>query len=106
MVAKKKDLIDRFSAIIGDDKSDEAISFLEDLSDSVNDDLQSSYDQLKADYDKLDGEWRNRYISRFKNIGEEKKDVADTIEVKQPENETDVVDAGEEDRVEFEDIVI
>ena len=105
MVAKKKDLIDRFSAIIGDDKSDEAISFLEDLSDSVNDDLQSSYDQLKADYDKLDGVWRDRYISRFKNIGEE-KDVADTIEVKQPENETDVVDAGEEDRVEFEDIVI
>ena len=103
---KRQELIDAFSAMMGENgTSDEAIGFLEDLSDSVNDDLQSEYDTLKASYDKLDGEWRERYVTRFKNIGTE-PDTSDVIEKVQPEDDTTVVDEAEENRVNFDDIVL
>ena len=102
---KRQELIDSFSAIMGENKSDEAIGFLEDLSDSVNDDLQSEYDSLKASYDKLDGEWRERYVARFKNVGPE-PEVSDVIEKVEPESDATVVDEGEGNTVKFEDIVL
>lgn len=102
---KKQELIDSFSAIMGENTSDESIAFLEDLSDSINDDLQGEYDALKANYDKLDSDWRARYVARFKNISPD-PDTSDVIEVEQPAEETSVVDAGEGDRVNFDDIVL
>lgn len=102
---KRQELIDSFSVLMGDNKSDEAIGFLEDLSDSVNDDLQSEYDSLKASYDKLDGEWRERYVSRFSNIGPE-PEISDVIEKVEPEAEATVVDEAEGNTVKFEDIVL
>ena len=45
---KRQELIDSFSAIIGDNNSDEAIAFLEDISDSVDDDLRIRW--LRPDY--------------------------------------------------------
>lgn len=102
---KRQELIDSFSAIMGENKSDEAISFLEDLSDSVNDDLQTEYDSLKASYDKLDGEWRERYVARFKNVGPE-PDTSDVIEKVEPEADATVVDEGEGNTVKFEDIIL
>lgn len=103
---KRQELIDSFSALMGENnKSDEAIGFLEDLTDSVNDNLQSEYDSLKASYDKLDGEWRERYVSRFSNIGPE-PDVSDVIEKEEPDATATVVDEGEGNTVKFEDIVL
>ena len=102
---KRQELIDSFSAIMGENRSDESISFLEDLSDSVNDDLQTEYDSLKASYDKLDGEWRERYVSRFKNVGPE-PETSEVIEKIEPEATADVVDAAEGTEVKFEDIVL
>ena len=101
----KNELIDSFSAIIGENNSDEAISFLEDLSDSFDDELQANYDKLKADYDALDASWRDRYIKRFKNIDED-PDISDVIETVQPDNVTDVDDAAEGTAVSIDDIVL
>ena len=102
---KKQELIDAFSAIAGDNNSDEAIGFLEDLSDSVDDDLQSRYDELQGKYDALDGEWRERYIARFKNIATD-PETSEVIETVQPDDPTDVDDAGENVEVSFDDIVL
>lgn len=102
---KRQELIDSFSAIIGDNNSDEAIAFLEDISDSVDDDLQGKYDELQGKYDALDGEWRERYVARFKNIGTD-PDTSDVIETVQEDDPTDVDDAGENVEVSFDDIVL
>lgn len=102
---KRQELIDSFSTIIGENNSDEAISFLEDLSDSVDDDLQGKYDSLKADYDGLDASWRARYIERFKNIGPE-PDTSDVIETVQPAADVSIEDAAEDTEVKIEDIEI
>lgn len=102
---KKQELIDSYSSLIGENTSDEAIAFLEDLSDSIDDELQTNYDDLKAKYDSLDGEWRERYIARFKNIDEDPH-TSEVIETEQVDDPTDVVDATENAEVSFDDIVL
>lgn len=102
---KRQELIDAYSSIIGENTSDEAIAFLEDLSDSVDDELQANYDDLQSRYDALDGEWRERYIARFKNITEE-PETSTVIETVQPDAPTDVDDAAENTEVSFDDIVL
>lgn len=56
---------------IGEDTTDEAISFVEDISDTFND-LQTRLNEAgdwKAKYDELDESWRTRYRNRFYETG-------------------------------------
>lgn len=72
MVKTKTELINDITAILGDNKSDEAISLLENVSDTLDSTANKDYDELKAKYDEevqknadLDKSWREKYISRF-----------------------------------------
>ena len=100
----KEDLIKKVSAYMGEDKSDEALSILEDISDSYDEvDVTQYTDKistLEKDIADLDASWRTRYRERFEN-----KDATPTP---QPEPEISIEDSvpSEEDVTppSFEDI--
>lgn len=73
-VRTTQEIIDIIKSRIGDDTSDEALSILEDVSDTLKDyENRANPDgkDWKAEYDKLDNEWRVRYRDRFSSSGDE-----------------------------------
>lgn len=69
-VRTREEIMEQLSTRIGDDTSDEAISLIEDITDTLNDfESRANGDgtDWKAEYEKNDKEWREKYISRFKN---------------------------------------
>lgn len=78
MAVKTKDeLMGAIRARIGEDSSDEAISLVEDISDTF-DDIQSKATSdgtdWKAKYEENDATWRQKYRDRFFNTHETKDD--------------------------------
>lgn len=102
MKVTRDELLGQLSSFIGENNSDEAISLMENVSDSFAENTDDT--DWKAKYDELDASWRKKYIERFTNIGPE-KDIADTIETEQTTtaDDTEVVDEAE-GVVSFEDI--
>lgn len=68
-VRSKDEILSQLSGILGDNNSDEAISLIEDVSDSF-DDFSTRINESgdwKNKYDELDKTWRDRYRDRFFN---------------------------------------
>ena len=67
----KDDLIKKVSAYIGEDNSEEALSILEDISDSYDEvdvtEYENKISTLEKDIADLDASWRTRYRERFEN---------------------------------------
>ena len=84
-VISKEDLVRRISERIGDDNSDEALSLLEDVSDTITDFEERVSEDWKTKYEENDAKWRKKYRERFENGEpdiEEKEERENTIEVK------------------------
>lgn len=64
-VRTSSELIDLVKQRIAGDKSDEAISFMEDVADTLNDRDSRLAEDWKAKYETNDAEWRQRYLDRF-----------------------------------------
>lgn len=67
-ILSKDDFFARIKARIGDDTSDDAISFLEDMTDTYSDfetRLQGGSENWEQKYKANDEAWRRRYQSRF-----------------------------------------
>lgn len=68
MLRSKEELLSKFREIAGDDVSDSIIEFVEDLSDSLTNDVTdleskiASLEQEKAD---IEASWRKKYRDRF-----------------------------------------
>lgn len=94
MVLNKEDFMKRLQERIGEDTSDEAMSFIEDMTDTFNDmETRSSGnndEQWQKKYDELDKTWREKYKARFFNsettpedaLGEQEEDVKEDAEEK------------------------
>lgn len=67
MIRSNEEIINLISQRIGDDNSDEAISLLEDISDTLNDYNARTKDATdwKKRYEDNDKEWRDKYKERF-----------------------------------------
>lgn len=61
----REELATAFSAIVGDNNSDDVLTFLEDLSDSMT--PETNTDDWENRYNELDRTWRQRYRDRFLN---------------------------------------
>lgn len=75
MKKTKAEIIAELTAFIGENQSDEAVSLIENVSDSIDDtdeNLREENNRLKQEKDDLDKAWRQKYIDRFNN--EENKD--------------------------------
>ena len=66
---------------IGDDTSDSAISFVEDISDTLN--SLSEQENWKQKYEQNDSEWRKKYRDRFLS-GEGSSDDDDSGDENEP----------------------
>ena len=66
-VIKKDDLISRLTAFIGEEQNDDAISLMEDVSDTLGDYESKINDTTdwKQKYEENDKAWRNKYVTRF-----------------------------------------
>ena len=90
-VLNKEDFFSKIKARIGDDSSDDALSFIEDMTDTFND-LESrtnDSENWKQKYDDLDKTWREKYRARFFDGGTTPDDV-------KKDQKDDVLDDGEE----------
>lgn len=106
MVIGKEELLSKLREFIGDNTSDEAISILEDFTDSLDDYETRLADDTdwKAKYEENDKKWRQKYIDRFNGIVEsdadfveEPKDADETIlEYEKPKTYEDLFEVGEE----------
>ena len=67
-VVSKESLIERITAIIGEDKNDDMITLVEDVTDTFDDFDNKTKDETnwKQKYEENDKNWRDKYISRFK----------------------------------------
>lgn len=67
-VLSMEDMLARVQAIIGEDTSDDALTLLEDVTDTYNE-LQGKAtgdgEDWKTKYDELDATWRKKYRDRF-----------------------------------------
>lgn len=66
-ILNKDEFTSRLKARLGDDTSDEAMSFLEDFTDTFND-LESRANDTtnwKEKFEQNDSEWRDKYKARF-----------------------------------------
>ena len=83
-VLNKEQFFARLQEHIGEDTSNEAMSFIEDMTDTFNDmETRSngqSDEQWKNKYEELDKTWREKYKARFFNSETTPADVKDMQE--------------------------
>lgn len=67
MILDRNGFMERIKARLGEDTSDEAVSFLEDMTDTFNhlEELGSGNADWKAKYEQNDRDWRAKYTARF-----------------------------------------
>ncbi len=104
----KSEMFKKVKDYLKEDTSDEAISLLEDLTDTLSDsdeDKDKIIEELTKEKEELDKSWRQRYIDRFEGkVTENLKDNdpekqgGDTDDVDDEETETD-------DDLTFEDLL-
>lgn len=84
MIKTKEEIIDLVKQHFNEDESEEAISFIEDITDTINNYEEKTKDpeNWKERYEQNDAEWRKRYKDRFFNTGS--KDEPDDI-IDEPE---------------------
>lgn len=82
------ELLDSARTLIGEDTSDDALSFLDDLSDTMNDYDTRTHDQTdwEQKYKDNDASWRKRYADRFNGKPVEEED--DSYELPDPPKKT------------------
>lgn len=77
-VRTKDELLEIIKGRVGDDSSDETISFLEDITDTLSDyeekATNSDTEDWKTKYEENDKMWREKYRERFFSKEVEKED--------------------------------
>lgn len=68
MILKRDEFFEKIHARIGTDTSEDAIAFVEDMTDTYNDlerRLAGDGEDWKRKYDELDAAWKEKYKHRF-----------------------------------------
>lgn len=85
MAVKTKDeLLTQFRTLVGEDLSDEQLSFVEDVTDTMTDyeeKTKGDGTDWKKKYEENDANWKKKYTDRFFSKTEDDKDT-DTVEPK------------------------
>ena len=79
-IRSRDELLQLVRTRIGDDTSDDAIAFIEDIEDTINNYENANEDKIdwKKKYEENDKEWRTKYRDRFFNGGvEQDGDIPD-----------------------------
>lgn len=78
-VKSKEEILESIKTLISENDSDESISFLEDITDTLNDysERLSESEDWKSKYEENDKKWREKYRDRFFNFNNDIDDVED-----------------------------
>lgn len=95
-VLSKEKLLESVSERFKDDTSDEALSFIEDITDTLN--SYVSGEDWKTKYEENDAAWRERYKERFFSTDVEKQ-KDETVNVSE-----ETVDESENEPSKYEDL--
>ena len=71
-VKSREDLFASMNTIIGDRNDDQALEFIQDMSDTFDNMQSNSGEYTKEKFDALDASWRQRYRERFFSGSNEK----------------------------------
>lgn len=98
MVRSKDELLEDVKTILGDSTDDNALSFLENISDTMDDLISKASDteDWKTKYEDNDKEWRKKYQERFYNPDTPKSDSEPEPEPSKPMSFNDLFTAQED----------
>lgn len=85
-VVERDELIKRIASVLSDPESDDSLSLIEDVTDTLN---AGSSDDWKTKYEENDAAWRKRYKERF---------------LKKPDNEPEIEDDEKEEKKTYDDL--
>ena len=85
-VVERDVLIQRIASVLSDPESDESLSLIEDVTDTLD---AGSSDDWKTKYEENDAAWRKRYKERF---------------LKKPEKEPEIEDDEKEEKKTYDDL--
>lgn len=77
-IKTREEIVATFNQLIGDNSSDEVLSFIDDITDTLDANNNNEYNKEK--FDALDASWRKRYKERFlsgKPTDEDEEDFED-----------------------------
>ena len=92
MKLSKEKLLVKVKDYIGDETSEEAVSLLEDVDDSMSDSDDGDWEQK---YHELDESWKQKYIERFGSGDPEQNKEDDSKEDESKEDESKEDDSEE-----------
>ena len=83
-ILSKDDFLARIKERIGEDSSDEAIAFIEDMTDTFDDLSTKASDNTdwKTKYEENDAKWRAKYTERFMKPSDDETDPLVPAEVR------------------------
>lgn len=67
MIRSYEEIMDAVKTRLSDDTSDEALSFIEDISDTLKAGNNNETEELKKKLEENDKMWRKKYMDRFFN---------------------------------------
>lgn len=86
MKLSKEELLIKVKNYIGDDTSEEAVSLLEDVDDSMSDSNDGEWEQK---FHELDESWKQKYIERFGSGEPEQNKEDDSKEDESKEDDSE-----------------
>lgn len=85
-VVERDELIQRITSVLSDPESDDSLSLIEDVTDTLE---AGSSDDWKIKYEENDAAWRKRYKDRF---------------LKKPDKEVEIEEVEKEDKKTYDDL--
>lgn len=73
-ILTKEQLMESIKNRVGDDTSDEALAFIENVNDTIENMSNDKNTDWKSKYEENDAAWRQKYKDRFFNTSSEVKD--------------------------------
>lgn len=77
MILKKEELLEAIQSVIGDNPTEEHLSFVENISDTYND-LEGRTQELQTRVEETEKEWKKKYTERFFSSTPIKKEEPET----------------------------
>lgn len=87
MIKSKEEILESLKVRVGEEADDETLSFIEDITDTMNDMESKANDTTnwKNKYEENDKEWRQKYRDRFFKSGTESADDEQKMFEPEPE---------------------
>lgn len=75
-VVERDELIERITSMLSDPESDDSLSLIEDVTDTLD---AGSSDDWKTKYEENDAAWRKRYKERFLKKPDKEPEIDDDV---------------------------